>query len=423
VNKLNGVSMKTRQFIILVLALLVSICFAEEEKTGYQVTELAKNLYKLTVDGGGYDVKVLAFVGDDGLLLVETGQKNHAENLKEILHSLQPGEPVYIINSHEHTEHIGGNYIFDKSAIIIGHENLRKTLTSGINLFSEFPAELLPEMTFSKPIILYFNDEEIMIIPVIDSHTNNDVMVWFTKSKVAYVGAVSNGNHFPSIDETGDVMKYKENVQKLLDILPEDTLIIPGHGADGSMQDLRAFQNMLIDTEALVKKGLDDGKDLKTMQDEDLLKGYESFESYTNKSIWIQYLEEAFQEQPEQKEPIFEELHLAMKAGGVDGAIMKYYELKEHQADKYRFYEFDLYSIAYRLNDANKQNEAIRFYELQIKEFPENIYLWYFYFSIGSIYESLEDLEKAKDNYKKALEIDPENQDVKNALEEIEEKE
>ena len=112
-----------------------------------------------------------------------------------------------------------------------------------------------------------------------------------------------------------------------------------------------------------------------------------------------------------------------MKAGGVDGAIMKYYELKEHQADKYRFYEFDLYSIAYRLNDANKQNEAIRFYELQIKEFPENIYLWYFYFSIGSIYESLEDLEKAKDNYKKALEIDPENQDVKNALEEIEEKE
>jgi len=414
---------KSKQLLVFILVLLAAICFAQKEENGYQITELAENLYKLTADGGGYDVKVLAFVGDDGLLLVETGVKTYAEDLKDKLLTLHPDEPVFIINSHEHTEHIGGNYIFDEKAVIIGHENLRRALTSGANLFSEYPSKLLPEITLSHPTSIYFNDEEIRLIPVIDSHTDNDIMVWFTKSKVAYVGAVSNGLHFPSIDETGDVMKYKVNVKKLLDMLPEDTKIIPGHGADGSMEDLRTFHKMLIDTEVLVKKGLDDGKDLKTMQDEDLLKGYESYESYTNKSLWIQYLEEAFQEQPEQNEPIFEELYLAMKAGGVDAAIKKFYELKEHQADKYRFEEFDLYSIAYRLNDADKQNEAIRFYELQIKEFPDNQYLWYFYFSIGSIYESLENLEQAKENYIKALEIDPENTDVKNALEKLEEKE
>ena len=415
--------MRTKQFYILILVLLVSVCFAEEVKTGYEITELADNLYKLTVDGGGYDVKVLAFIGDDGLLLVETGVKTFAEDLKVKLKILHPEEPVYIINSHEHVEHTGGNYIFDEKAIIIGHENLRKTLTSGANLFSELPSELLPEITISQPTSIYFNNEEIRLIPVIDSHTDNDIMVWFTKSKVAYVGAVSNGLHFPSIDETGDVMKYKVNVQKLLDMLPEDTKIIPGHGVDGTMEDLRTFHKMLVDTEALVKNGLDEGKDIETMQNEDLFKGYESFESYTNKSIWIQYLAEAFQEQPEQKEPIFEELYLAMKAGGIDAAIDMYYQLKNQQSEQYKVDEFDLYRIANKLNDTDKLLESIRFYQLQIKEFPENQYLWYFYFSIGLIYETLEDLELAKVNYEKALKIDPENSDVKNALEKLEKKE
>ncbi len=415
--------MRTKQILIFGLALLAIMCFAEEEKTGYAVTELATNLYKLTIDGGGYDVKVLAFIGNDGMLLVETGKKENAEDLKEVLQTLQPSEPVYIINSHEHTEHTGGNYIFDKKAIIIGHENLRTILTTGINLFSEYPEELLPEITFSEPMTLYFNDEEIRLIPVIDSHTNNDIMVWFTKSKVAYVGAVSNGNHFPSIDETGDVMKYKENVQKLLNILPEDTKIIPGHGADGSMEDLRTFHQMLIDTEALVRKGLDDGKNLKTMQDEDLLKGYESFESYTDKSIWIQYLEEAFHEKPEPKELIYEELYIAMKSNGLDSAIEKYYELKEKQFDKYRFEEFDLFMIAYKLFEAGKYNASIRFFKMNIKEFPESDYIWLSYYNIGDAYEMLNDTENAIKSYEKSLEISPDNAYAKNALEKLLEKE
>jgi len=409
--------------LILGLLFVAILCFAQDEDTGYQISKITENLYKLTVDGGGYDVKVLAFVGDDGLLLVETGVKAFAEDLKEKLQTLHLEEPVYIINSHDHTEHIGGNYIFDKKSIIVGHENLRKILTSGANLFSEYPADLLPEITLSQPTSIYFNDEEIKLIPVIDSHTNNDIMIWFTKSKVAYVGAVSNGLHFPSVDETGDVMKYKVNVKKLLDMLPEETRIIPGHGADGTMEDLRTFHKMLVDTESLVKKGLEDGKDVETMQNEDLFKGYESFESYTNKSLWIQYLAEAMQEQPEQKEPIFEELYLAMTAGGIEAAIDKYNYLKEHHPEEYRFNEFDLYSIALRLNNANKPHESIRFYELQINEFPENKYLWYFNYNIGSIYEELSDLNNARKFYEKALEIDPENQDIKNALEKLAEKE
>jgi len=139
--------------------------------------------------------------------------------------------------------------------------------------------------------------------------------------------------------------------------------------------------------------------------------------------LWIQYLAEAMQEQPEQKEPIFEELYLAMTAGGIEAAIDKYNYLKEHHPEEYRFNEFDLYSIALRLNNANKPHESIRFYELQIKEFPENKYLWYFHYSIGSIYEELSDLNNARKFYEKALEFDPENPDILKALEKFEEKE
>ncbi|MFC1898090.1 MBL fold metallo-hydrolase [Candidatus Cloacimonadota bacterium] len=415
--------MRTKLILIIGLTLMVFMCFAQDEETGYKVTELAKNLYKLTVDGGGYDVKVLAFIGDDGLLLLETGVKQFAEDLKEKLKTLYPEEPVYIINSHEHTEHTGGNYIFDKKAIIIGHENLRKTLTTGVNLFSEYPEYLLPEFTFSEPITLYFNGEEIKLIPVIGSHTNNDVMVWFAKSKVAYVGAVSNGLHFPSIDQTGDVMKYKVNVQKLLDILPDDTKIIPGHGADGTMADLRTFQKMLIDTEKLVKDALDSGKDMETMQEVDLLKGYESFESYTSKSLWIQYLIDGFEEKPEPKKHIYEELYRTLKAGSIQAVIDKYHELKEQNSNEYQFDEFDLYKIAYRLDDAGKHTDAIRLFEIQIEEYPENDYYWYFHYYIGSIYEKLEDLDKAREYYNKTLELDPENSYATKALEELEKKE
>jgi cyclase len=415
--------MRAKLILIIGLTLLAIVCFAQEEETGYKISKITENLYKLTVDGGGYDVKVLTFIGDDGLLLLETGVKTFAKDLKEKLYTLHPDEPVYIINSHEHAEHIGGNYIFDKKAIIIGHENLRKILTSGANLFSELPNHLLPEITITSPTSLFFNDEEIKLIPVIGSHTDNDIMVWFTNSKVAYVGAVSNGLHFPSIDETGDVMKYKVNVQKLLDLLPEDTKIIPGHGADGTMDDLRTFHKMLVDTEALIKDGLDEGKDVETMQNEDLLKGYESFESYTNKSIWIQYLAEAFQEKSAQKKKIFDKLYTTMKTDGIDAAIDKYYQLKDQFSDEYQVDEFDLYRIAYKLNDAKKLHESILIYELQIKEYPENQYLWYFYYNIGSIYDNLGDIVNARVNYEKSLEIDPENEDVKKALENLAEKE
>jgi cyclase len=411
--------MNTKIVLLIILIGFSLTCIAGEGKGEYQVTELAKNLYKLTIDGGGYDVKVLAFAGKDGLLLIETGKKEDAVNLKKTLKQLHPDEPVYIINSHEHTEHIGGNYIFAENAKFIGHKNLRTTLTSGANLFREYPADLLPSIIFDDEMELSFNDEDIKIFPAIGSHTNNDVVVWFKKSKVVYVGAVSNGNHFPSVDETGDVLKYKENVQMLLDILPEDVQIIPGHGADGTMEDLRNFQRMLTETEALVKAGLEAGKDLETMQKEDLLKGYESFESYTDKATWVAYLEEAFKDKPASKETIYEELYLVYKDKGIDSAIEKYYELKEKQSGKYRFEEFDLVIIAYKLYEAGKYTEAIRFFELNIMEYPENPYLWISYYNIADAYKELNDIENSIIYLKKALDLNPENSTIKNALEEV----
>jgi len=412
-----------RFLLVAVIIFLTLICFAEIEKTDYQITELSPNLYKLSIDGGGYDVKVLAFTGEDGLLLVETGLKEKAENLKKTLKTIYDQEPVYIINSHEHTEHTGGNYIFSQNAIIIGHENLRKTLTSGVNLFSEIPPELIPELTFSQPITLHFNNEEIKLIPVIGSHTNNDILVWFSKAKVAYVGAISNGKHFPSVDETGSTLKYKDNVQKLLDLLPDEVQIIPGHGADGTMADLHTFHKMLINTESMVRRAMAAGKDLETMQKEDLLKGYESYESYTDKALWINYLQEAIAGLPEQKEKIYETLYWTMKAKGVEAALDQYHELKQNEPDRFDFAELDLFMIGYKLSDAGKHRASIRFFEQHAVEYPKSEYIWLSNYNIGSSYEELQDVENARKNYEKSLENNPDNPYAKKALEEISSKE
>jgi len=409
-----------KQFIFVTLIVFLTLsCFAESEEAGYQVSELAPNLYKLAIDGGGYDVKVLAFTGEDGLLLVETGLKEKAENLKKTLQTISEHEPVYIINSHDHMEHIGGNYIFGKEAIIVGHDNLRETLNSGANLFSEIPPELIPELTFSEPTTIYFNNEEIKLIPVIGSHTNNDIIVWFTKAKVAYVGAISNGKHFPSVDESGSTLKYKANVQKLLDLLPDDVKIIPGHGADGNMNDLHSFHKMLIDTEAIVRKKMNAGKTLKQMQDEDILKGYESYESYTNKALWINYLQEAIIGLPEPKEKIYTALYYEMKSNGTEAAIGRYHELKTNEPDRFDFSELDLFMIGYKLAEANKHLDSILFFVEHIKEYPKNEYIWLSYYNIGLSFQELEDYNKARINFEQSLEANPDNSYAKKALGEL----
>lgn len=401
--------MRTRCLVVLVALLMTDGIMAwAQDSGGYAIKPFNDHLYELSIDGGGYTVKVLASVGSDGLLLLETGKADAAEQLKAALKTLTDASPKIIINSHEHTEHIGGNQAFGNTPVIIGHTNLRTRLRSGKYLFDEFPDATLPVITFTDSMSVFFNGEEIKLLAYPGGHTDNDIVVWFTGSKVAFVGAISNGTYFPSVDEnSGNVLMYAPIAQMVIDRLPEDVAIIPGHGPDGTMAEFRAFHEMLVKTAAIVKAGLDAGKDLETLKSEDVLKDWASFEgSYVDRNEWMNYLVTSFQPPPVKK-TIFEPIYYALRDGSIAQAIATYRDLKANESDEYACDEDPLVIIAYKLYAHGKMPGAIAFFDLCTKEFPSGTYTGLCFDYMGRAYEAEGDTTQALASYQACLKLMP----------------
>lgn len=408
-----------------VVGLFLVATAVSQDKPVFDVTKLADRIYKLSTDGGGYTVKVIASVGDDGILLVDAGQTETGEALKAQIESLFGGGPDIIISTHSHIEHTGGNIAFGKGPLIIGHKNLGPRLTSGIYLFDEFPPEALPRITFTDSLSVLFNGEEIKLIAFPGAHDNSDIIVWFTESRVVCVGALSNGFHFPSVDEaTGDVLKYAETAQRVIDILPDDVAIIPGHGEDCTMDDFRAFQKMLVRTGDIVREGLAQGKDYATLKEEDVLKDWASFEgSYVDRNEWLKYLVEGYQNSGATRaasKNFFELMYYAIKDQGADAAIDMYHETVAKGSDEYEIKEISLVYIGYKLFKKDKRAEAAKFFELALAEYPEGDYAGLCYNYLGRAYKDMGKKELAIKNFRKALELDPDDSAAAEALQELE---
>jgi cyclase len=407
-------------FVILAAFVILSAFPVWAQESGeIDITSLADHIYKLSYDGGGYTVKVIASVGDDGLLLVDTGQKDAVEKLTAALRTLTDENPKIIISTHEHVEHLEGNAAFGKNALIIGHRILRSRMQSGIYLFDEFPDEALPDLTFSDSLSLYFNGEEIKLIAAPGSHSDNDIIVWFTKSKIACVGAICNGHDFPSVDRSGDVMQYATVAQRVIDMLPQDARIVPGHGADCSMDEFRTFHDMLIETTERVRTEMAAGKDLAAMQADSILKDWASYAgSYTSMNQWIKYLSEGIAG-VERRTPVWEPMYYAIKEKGPQAAVEYYFKLKSDEPDTYEFKNTDLVFIAYKLFTNGRTSESISFFERSIAEYPDGPYTELSHSLLGQAYEAAGDKVRALKNYKKVLESDPENAEALQKVSEL----
>jgi len=403
--------------------LLMSGAMAEE-KPVYEVARLTEGLYELRADGGGYTVKVIASVGKDGILLVDAGQRSAAPALLEILKTLGEGSPRILINTHSHIEHTGGNFLAGKGALIIGQENVRTRLRNGSFLWDEFTDDAIPRITFRDSMTLHFNGDEIRLIAFPGAHDSSDTVVWFTKAKIACVGGLSNGHHFPSVDSVGgDALKYAETAQKVISTLPEDVKIVPGHGEDGTMADYRAFQEMLARTTDLVRREVAKGKDLETLRKEDVLKGWQSFEgSYVDRNGWLKYLFEGIT----RKEPPgagklrpFEPLYRTYKEKGSEAAVAAYRDLKSRHGDEYRFDDLTLITIADKLAEREQQADAIPFADLCLAEYPQSRLAWYCHQILGMAHAELGHREAAVGSLKRSLDLHPDNPEVAAKLKEL----
>jgi len=253
---------------------------------GITTHKVSGNIYMLEGRGGNIGVSA----GKDGILVIDTQFDNMAGPIRDAIKKLGKGDIEFIINTHFHGDHTGGNKALAQDAPVIAHENARTRMLETGDLSDQAFSNSLPWVTFDDDLKLHFNGEEISITHLPTGHTDTDCVIYFAESNVAHLGDHFFNGFFPFIDlaSGGDVASYMNNVQTAIDHLPADVKIIPGHGPLADLDDLKAFKKTIDETVAIIKKGIEDGKTEKQLQDEGLPEKYASAGTgFINTNRWI----------------------------------------------------------------------------------------------------------------------------------------
>jgi len=240
-----------------------------------QVTD---NMYMLL--GGGGNIGL--FVGPDGSLMIDDQFADLAPKIKRVVDSLSQSEVKYLINTHWHGDHTGGNEAFaDYVGAIIAHDKVRERLsTDQIRPFGRStkasPQKAWPTQTFSDQMKIYFNDEEIHLIHHHGAHTDGDAFVYFVKANVLHMGDCFFRSRFPYVDTKsgGSPDGLLSAVEGALMLVDDDTKIIPGHGALSTKADLKSYHDMLVTVTERAKGKVAEGLTLDEIRVEEVTEGY-----------------------------------------------------------------------------------------------------------------------------------------------------
>jgi cyclase len=258
-----------------------------------KATRVSGSVYMLEGAGGNIGVSV----GADGVLMIDDQYAPLAEKIRAVLKNLGAGPLKLVLNTHWHADHTGGNRIFGLEVPIIAHANVRKRLMSEQKIFGRVippqPREAWPVVTFEQSQSLHFNGEEIKVTHYPRSHTDGDSVVFFTVSNVIHMGDNMFAGRFPfvDLDSGGDVEGMAENIEAIIRQLPSDIKIIPGHGPLSSLDDLKAFHQMLTQTTDWARQRIVAGKTVEQMKAEGLPGKWQTWGTgFINNDRWIEIL-------------------------------------------------------------------------------------------------------------------------------------
>jgi len=248
-------------------AFLVSSARAVEDFSTVTVTttKVAGTVHMLTGRGGNIGV----CIGEDGVLLIDDQYAPLADKIREAVARLGGDKPEFVLNTHWHGDHTGGNEAFGETgSVIIAHENVRKRLVEPQQLFGETVDALgkpgWPVVAYAQSLSIHFNKEEIRVQHLPHGHTDGDSVVFFSKSNVVHMGDLMFNGTFPFVDlqHGGDVEGLARNVQAVIDQLHADAKVIPGHGALTDLSGLKVYHTMLVECIECVRGQMKAGKTL-----------------------------------------------------------------------------------------------------------------------------------------------------------------
>jgi glyoxylase-like metal-dependent hydrolase (beta-lactamase superfamily II) len=219
-------------------------------KVEIKTTKLGQNFYTLEGQGGAIGI----LVGEDGVLMVDSQFAPLTEKIFVAIRSVTEGRPRFLINTHVHGDHTGGNENLAKMGVtILAREELRSRLAKpnpGANGAPGIPAPklALPMITYSGPVTIHMNGEDVQLIPVPAAHTDGDTMVKFPGVDVIMAGDFYRSTGYPNIDRAngGTLKGIVAGLNALIDAAGPNTKIVPGHGVVVNRAGVAAHRDMIL---------------------------------------------------------------------------------------------------------------------------------------------------------------------------------
>ena len=268
-------------------------------KVQIKVTRVSGNIYMLEGAGGN----IAASVGEDGIVIVDDQFAPLAEKIQAALKDITNKPVRFIINTHYHGDHTGGNEPFSNAgSTVIAQDNVRKRLESGgtagnggsLKMENKPAAKgALPIITFENDVTVHLNGEDIRALHFPAGHTDGDSIIFFPKNNVVHLGDDFVRYGFPFIDVAsgGSIQGMINALEKAMALLPPDVKVIPGHGAISNLDDVRAFVKMLKETSAVVQKAIDRRQTLEQIKQAKILDPWQKFSgNFINTDAFIETL-------------------------------------------------------------------------------------------------------------------------------------
>ena len=222
---------------------------------------LAGNVHYL--EGRGGNIGVL--VGDEGVVIVDDQFAPLTDKIVAAIATLSNEDIRFVINTHVHPDHMGGNANFAAlGASIVAHDNVRVRMMQGIRGGPPEPVAAWPVVTYGDELAMHINGEQIDIVKVPPAHTDGDSYIYFRTANVLHLGDVFRTGAFPVIDTAngGTAQGTIDALEMAIAMAGTDTIVLPGHGAPSTRADVQKFLAMLVDVEGRVSALVDQGMTL-----------------------------------------------------------------------------------------------------------------------------------------------------------------
>ena len=273
------------RFQLFILLFFITLCIqSQKNDIKIKTTKLSDQVYMLKGSGGN----IALFVGDDAIFMIDDQFAPLTPKILNAIKTITDKEVNYLLNTHWHGDHTGGNENMKKEgAVILAHENVRKRMSVNQivrgKLKKASAKEALPVITFTEDLMMHINNDDIYISHIHNAHTDGDALVYFTKNNVLHTGDAYFQGKFPyiDIDSKGSIDGYIEGITKMILLINDETKVLPGHGNVSNRKELVVYKKMLIDLRGKIQKEIEKGRTLEEVKtNKEITKDYVSFNGW-----------------------------------------------------------------------------------------------------------------------------------------------